>query len=142
MTLHSSHDSHGRDNTFLVGLLAGAAVGGGLALLFAPRQGVDTRQGIASGAREASRKLTDTYSTVADSARRNAQRWASQAGAVANEWSSRLEADGGWPEDRAATPSEVHRAATADATYTPSQNASPVGNGLGSARSSASIFNT
>ena len=142
MTLHSAHASHERDNTFLVGLLAGAAVGGGLALLFAPRQGVDTRQGIASGAREASRRLSDTYSTVADSARRNAQRWATQAGAVANNLSSRLEADGGWPEDRAATPSEVHRATTADATYTPSQNTAPIGNGLGTSRSSASIFNS
>ena len=143
MTLHTSHDSSSHDSTFLIGLLAGAAVGGGIALLFAPRQGADTRQGLARGAREASRRFSDTYSTVADSARRNAQRLATQAGAVANTWSSRIEDGSTWPEDRAASPSEVLRATTADATHTPSQHASAgsgLGTGIGSGRPSTNVF--
>jgi gas vesicle protein len=48
--------------TFLLGL----AIGAGLALLFAPRSGLQTRQAIAGGARRARRAATDTVTGVAD----------------------------------------------------------------------------
>lgn len=73
------YDSHSRTNSsLLMGLVAGAAVGGGLALLFAPRQGVDMRHDLASGAQRAGRKLRDGYETVAETMRDRARRLAEQ----------------------------------------------------------------
>lgn len=74
------YDSRNRPSSrLLMGLVAGAAFGGGLALLFAPRQGVDMRQDLASGAQRAGRKLRDGYETVADSVRQRARQFADQA---------------------------------------------------------------
>lgn len=73
------YDSHSRSNSsLLMGLVAGAAVGGGLALLFAPRQGADMRHDLASGAQRAGRKLRDGYETVAETMRERARRLAEQ----------------------------------------------------------------
>jgi gas vesicle protein len=74
------YDSRNRPNSrLLMGLVAGAAFGGGLALLFAPRQGADMRSDLASGAQRAGRKLRDGYETVADSVRQRARQFADQA---------------------------------------------------------------
>jgi gas vesicle protein len=47
-------------------LLLGAAIGAGLALLFAPRSGVDTRRMIGNGARSAGKRVRRAAYDVAD----------------------------------------------------------------------------
>jgi gas vesicle protein len=79
---YNMHDYDSRErnnNRLLMGLVAGAAFGGGLALLFAPRQGADMRHDLASGAQRAGRKLRDGYESVADSVRQRARQFADQA---------------------------------------------------------------
>ncbi len=61
-------------NALLIGLMTGAAVGGVLALLFAPRQGSEIRHELASGAHRARRRLRDGYDTVCDTVRERGQR--------------------------------------------------------------------
>lgn len=73
------YDRNRPNSRLLMGLVAGAAFGGGLALLFAPRQGADMRHDLASGAQRAGRKLRDGYETVADSVRQRARQFADQA---------------------------------------------------------------
>ena len=62
-----------------MGLIAGAALGGGLALLFAPRQGTHTRHQLAERGQQAGRQLRHAYDSVAGTARRNARRLTEQA---------------------------------------------------------------
>ena len=71
----SAHSTPG----WVVGLIAGAALGGGLALLFAPRQGTHTRHQLAERGQEAGRQLRHAYDSVAGTARRNARRLTEQA---------------------------------------------------------------
>ena len=71
----SQHSTPG----WVVGLIAGAALGGGLALLFAPRQGMQTRQQLAERGQQASRQLRSAYDSVAGTARRSARRLSEQA---------------------------------------------------------------
>jgi gas vesicle protein len=80
MTYDMRRDN-GRTRSYsrLLAGLAAAAVGGVLALLFAPRRGTDMRQELASGAQRAGRRLNDAYGTVADSVRQSARRPASEA---------------------------------------------------------------
>jgi gas vesicle protein len=66
------------DSGFLLGLLAGAAVGGGLALLFAPQEGADTRQALATRGQQAGRRLNDAYGTMAAQVRRRARRFSAR----------------------------------------------------------------
>lgn len=66
------------DSGFLLGLLAGAAVGGGLALLFAPQEGADTRQALATRGQQAGRRISDAYGTMAAQARRRARGFSSR----------------------------------------------------------------
>ena len=65
--------------SWVVGLIAGAALGGGLALLFAPRQGTYTRNQLAERGQQAGRQLRHAYDSVAGTARRNARRLSEQA---------------------------------------------------------------
>jgi gas vesicle protein len=77
MTYHELPDTphrHREGGGFVLGMLAGAAVGGGLALLFAPREGSEMRHGLATGAQQAGRRLTQAYGSVAGTARRGARR--------------------------------------------------------------------
>jgi gas vesicle protein len=55
-------------------LLVGAAVGAGLALLYAPRSGRETRQQLSSGANRLRDRANDAYSNVSTQARRTAER--------------------------------------------------------------------
>jgi gas vesicle protein len=71
---------------WVVGLIAGAALGGGLALLFAPRQGVHTRHQLAERGQQASRQLRNAYDSVAGTARRSARRLSEQA----HDWRSHV----------------------------------------------------
>lgn len=53
---------------FLAGLLMGAAVGAGLALLFAPKKGTELRGQIADSARRARESARDAYKKASDAA--------------------------------------------------------------------------
>jgi gas vesicle protein len=77
---------------WVLGLIAGAAVGGGIALLFAPRQGTYTRQQLASRGQAAGRQLRQAYESAAGTARRGANRLSTQAQNWRDEWTSGSEA--------------------------------------------------
>ena len=74
--------------SWVLGLIAGAAVGGGLALLFAPRQGTYTRQQLASRGQAAGRQLKQAYESAAGTARRSANRLSTQAQHWREEWTN------------------------------------------------------
>ena len=71
---------------WVVGLIAGAALGGGLALLFAPRQGTYTRHQLAERGQQAGRQLRHAYDSVAGTARRSARRLSEHA----QDWRSQV----------------------------------------------------
>ena len=54
--------------TFLAGLLMGAAIGAGLALLFAPKKGSELRDQIAESARKARESARDAYRQATEKA--------------------------------------------------------------------------
>jgi gas vesicle protein len=49
---------------FVVGLLAGTCIGGGLAMLFAPRSGSDLRRQVADSAKDLGQRASDQYQQV------------------------------------------------------------------------------
>ena len=57
----------------LSGFLVGAAVGAGVALLFAPKSGKETRAWLGDKTREVKGKLGDAYDRAKDTVRRDAQ---------------------------------------------------------------------
>ena len=63
---HINHSAR----TFLAGLAIGALVGAGVALLFAPRSGEETRQAVARRAKHLARDARDRYDDVKDKLRR------------------------------------------------------------------------
>lgn len=67
------------ESRLMLGLLVGAAVGGGVALLFAPRQGADTRRELAATAQRTGRRLNETYDQVSSTVRTGARRIADEA---------------------------------------------------------------
>jgi gas vesicle protein len=56
--------------SFLTGILVGAAVGAGIALLFAPASGDDTRRLIRRRARSVGKEVSHGWATAKDEARR------------------------------------------------------------------------
>lgn len=66
---HVNHEDH-RARTFLAGLAIGALVGAGVALLFAPKSGQETRQAVARRAKHLARDARDRYDDVKDKLRR------------------------------------------------------------------------
>ncbi len=122
-TAHRHRDGGG----FLIGMMAGAAVGGGLALLFAPREGSEMRQGLAASAQGASRKLTQAYGSVAGTARRQAGRFVGRDAGLGDRQPSTAPlfpdtASGltsGQPRDRAGDANRVLSDAIGEATYEP-----------------------
>jgi gas vesicle protein len=56
--------------TFLAGLAIGALVGAGVALLFAPQSGSDTRRAVSRRAKHLAREARDRYDDVKDRLRR------------------------------------------------------------------------
>jgi len=56
--------------TFVAGLAIGALVGAGLALLFAPQSGADTRRAVSRRARHLAREARERYDEVRDKVRR------------------------------------------------------------------------
>ena len=64
-----THDGR-RARTFLAGLAIGALVGAGVALLFAPQSGEETRRDVSRKARRLARDARDRYDDVRDRVRR------------------------------------------------------------------------
>ena len=56
--------------TFLAGLAIGALVGAGVALLFAPQSGSDTRRAVSRRAKHLAREARDRYDDAKDKLRR------------------------------------------------------------------------
>ncbi len=63
---------------FLAGMLMGAAIGAGLALLFAPKKGSDLRTQLAESARRARESAREAYQETAEKVGRAAARTASE----------------------------------------------------------------
>jgi len=59
-----------RGRTFLAGLAIGALVGAGLALLFAPQSGEETRHTVSRKARRLARDARDRYEEMREKVRR------------------------------------------------------------------------
>ncbi len=59
-----------RARTFLAGLAIGALVGAGVALLFAPQSGEETRRDVSRKARRLARDARERYDTMRDKVRR------------------------------------------------------------------------
>jgi gas vesicle protein len=53
-----------RDYGFMIGLLAGTCIGGGLAMLFAPRSGSDLRHQMADSAKDLGERASQQYQQV------------------------------------------------------------------------------
>jgi gas vesicle protein len=129
----NSSQSHGTPG-WVVGLVAGAALGSGLALLFAPRQGTDTRHQLATRGQEAGRQLRQAYESVAGTARRNARRLTEQA----QDWSRQRTGTRGSASDMhdyakehsTSDTAQIVRGALGEMTYTPA-NAASSGVGTG-----------
>ena len=64
-----THEDH-RTRTFLTGLAIGALVGAGVALLFAPQSGEETRRAVSRRAKHLAREARDRYDDVRDKVRR------------------------------------------------------------------------
>jgi gas vesicle protein len=64
----SHDDTHGRDGgaTFLIGFIAGSMLGAGLALLFAPKVGEETRRDVAERAQRVREKAREGLGTASD----------------------------------------------------------------------------
>jgi gas vesicle protein len=127
-------DSRHSTPGWIVGLIAGAALGGGLALLFAPRQGVQTRHQLAERGQEAGRQLRSAYDSMAGTARRSARRLTEQA----QDWRRQRTGTEGATSDehgeagahRSSSPGQGLRGAIGEATYTPA-NVTPSASGPG-----------
>lgn len=63
------HDEHGSARTFTAGLLIGALIGAGVALLFAPHSGEETRRLIRRKAKRLAADARDRYDDVKDRVR-------------------------------------------------------------------------
>ena len=64
-----AHEDRGT-RTFLAGLAIGALVGAGVALLFAPQSGEETRRQVSRKAKHLAREARDRYDEVRDKVRR------------------------------------------------------------------------
>lgn len=72
--MHDEYGSSGSGSGFAMGLIAGAAIGAGVALLFAPREGSLMRQDLASGAQRLGQRFREDYGSVAEGVRDSARR--------------------------------------------------------------------
>lgn len=65
MTYNDLDDRDG-GASFLLGFIAGSVLGAGLALLFAPRSGEETRRDVADRAQRLSKRAADEYEAAAE----------------------------------------------------------------------------
>jgi gas vesicle protein len=63
-------EAHHSTRTFLAGLAIGALVGAGVALLFAPKSGAETRLAVARRAKIMAREAREKYDDVREKVRR------------------------------------------------------------------------
>jgi len=82
-----THDrfDHRGGGTFVLGLLAGAVLGAGLGILFAPKAGSKLRKQLFERAGELANQAQKTYDKVTE----DAGQWAEQGGEAADEWTER-----------------------------------------------------
>ncbi len=64
------HDEHGNARSFAIGLAIGTLVGAGLALLFAPQSGEETRRIIRRRAKRLAADTRERYEDLRDRVRR------------------------------------------------------------------------
>lgn len=83
----SSDTSRCDGGRFLLGVVAGAAVGAGLAILFAPQSGQESREDI----RNAGESLRDRTSETYEDARAAVEEWIAEARSKVDEARSRLD---------------------------------------------------
>lgn len=103
MTRWNDQESSG-SGTFLLGALAGALVGAGVALLMAPKSGAETRQELNSG-----------YNSVRDAASRRYRDLADRANAKLGELEQKVEQYAGRASSTANAAVEAARTAAVDA---------------------------
>lgn len=73
----SHDDAHDRSNsgaTFLIGFIAGSMLGAGLALMFAPQAGDETRREVAERAQRVREKAREGFGTASDRVTQFAER--------------------------------------------------------------------
>lgn len=72
----SHHDANDHDSsaTFLIGFVAGSMLGAGLALLFAPKAGDETRREVAERAQRVTSKAREGLGTASDRVAQFAER--------------------------------------------------------------------
>lgn len=70
----SQAEGEGGIRSFVAGLLIGALVGAGVALLFAPQSGADTRRVIRRRAKQLAAGAQDRYEDLADRVRHSRRR--------------------------------------------------------------------
>ncbi len=63
------HEAH-RTRTFLAGLAIGALVGAGVALLFAPQSGAETRRAVSKRAKSLAKDAREKYDAMREKVRR------------------------------------------------------------------------
>ena len=82
-----THDrfNHNGGGTFVLGLLAGAVLGAGLGMLFAPKAGSKLRRQLFERAGELANQTQTSYRKVAE----DAGQWAEQGREAAGEWTER-----------------------------------------------------
>src|SRR5450755_3005741 len=78
-------DNNAGGGGFLMGLLAGAVVGAGLGMLFAPKAGSELRSQLSDGAGALANRAQDGYRKVTQ----NAGQWAAKGKEAADEWTER-----------------------------------------------------
>ena len=74
------NDQDAGNGLFLLGALAGALVGAGMALLMAPKSGAETRRGISSGLNTARDAAARRYHDLADKASQQIDRASQKLG--------------------------------------------------------------
>jgi gas vesicle protein len=70
----SDHEEQGSTRPFVSGLLLGALIGAGLALLFAPQSGEETRRIIRRKTKKLAAEAQDRYDDLTDRVRRARRR--------------------------------------------------------------------
>lgn len=93
MTKWNEHESAG-SGTFLLGALAGALVGAGVALLMAPKAGAEVREDLSAGYNTvrdaAARRYRDLADRASATVERKVDQYANRAAAVANDVASEI----------------------------------------------------
>ncbi len=111
---HDRFDNNVDSGTFVMGLLAGAVLGAGLGLLFAPRAGAKLRKQLFEQAGALADQAHTGYRKVAE----DAGQWAEQGKEAAGEWAERGKDMYGKARDtvsRGADEAEKYARDTADA---------------------------